>query len=128
MNAIIAIGIAVGLVLVLVGWTIQRAMARRGRAAAANVDLVQQLIDQGITAEVAQAEVAQAQAARKAATRAAGIKLAAVGGALFLAGIAATIAIAALARPGDHIYVSGSLFVFGLIALARGLSQALTAR
>jgi hypothetical protein len=124
----IAIGIVVTLVVVLVGWTIQRAVARRARTANANADIVQQLIQRGVAADVAQAQVAQAEAVRKAGARAAGIKLAVVGGVLFLAGVAITGATFALARPGDYYYVTSGLFVAGLITLARGLSQALTGR
>ena len=128
MNVPVAIGVVVTLVAVLVGWTIQRAVARRGRAANTTADLVQQLIHQGVAAEVAQAQVAQAEMARKALARADGLKLTAVGGALFLLGVAITGATYALARPGDYYVVTTGLFVFGLITVARGLSQALTAR
>ena len=69
----------------------------------------------------------QAEAARTAAARGAGLKLVAVGGALFLLGVAITGATYALARPGDYYYVTSGLFVFGLITLGRGLSQALSA-
>src|SRR5690349_17606633 len=100
MNVVIAIGVVVTLVAVLIGWTIQRAMARRGQAANAKADLVQQLIHQGVAADVAQAQVAQAEAARKAMARAAGLKLAAVGVGLFLAGGAITGITYALARSG----------------------------
>jgi hypothetical protein len=127
MNVAIAIGIVVTLVVGLVGWTIQRAVARRARAAKANVDLVQQLIHQGVAADVAQAQVAQAEAVRKAATRAAGMRLAAIGFVLFSAGVAIIIITFALARPGDH-YVTGGLLASGLIALARGLAQVLAGR
>jgi hypothetical protein len=128
MNVAIAIGIFVTLVVVLVGWTIQRAVARRARAANTTADLVQQLLDQGVAADIAQDQVMRAEAARKAAARAAGFKLAAVGGALFLAGAVITGATFALARPGDYYVVTGGLFVFGLITLGRGLSQALAGR
>jgi hypothetical protein len=128
MNVVIAIGVVVTLVVGLVGWTIQRAMARRAQAANAKADQVQQLVQQGVAADVAQAQVAQAEAARAAALRAAGLKMAALGGVLFIAGVAITGATFALARPGGYYYVTSGLFVFGLIALARGLSQALTGR
>ena len=127
MNVVIAIAIFVTLVVGLVAWTIQRAVARRAQGANTNADLVQQLIDQGVAADIARAQVAQAEAARKAAARAAGLKLAAVGLVLFLAGVLIISGAFALARPGDN-YVTGGLFVSGLIALARGLSQALIGR
>jgi hypothetical protein len=128
MNVAIAIGIVVTLLIVLVGWTIQRAVARRAQAATTTANLVQDLIHQGVAPDAAQAQVAQAEAARKAAARAAGLKQAAVGGALFLAGAAITGVTFALAQPGDYYVVTGGLFVAGLIVLGRGLSQALTGR
>jgi hypothetical protein len=129
MNVVIAIGVVVTLVVVLIGWTIQRAVARRGQAANDSADLVQQLINQGVAADVAQAQVVQAEAARKAMARGAGLKLAAVGIGLFLAGLAITGVTYAVARSGgSYYYVTTGLFVGGLITFGRGLSQALTAR
>jgi len=128
MNVAIAIGVFVTLVVGLVGWTIQRAVARRARTASSNADIIQQLIHQGVDADVARAQVAQTEAARKAAARAAGTKLAAVGLVLFLAGVTITSSTFALAQPGGYYYVTGGLFVFGLIALARGLSRVLIGR
>jgi hypothetical protein len=129
MNVTIAIGIFVTLVVVLVGWTIQRALSRRARDSSDIADAIQQLVRQGVSAEVAQTQLVQAASAQKAAARKGGLKLAALGVGLFAAGVAMTNLSYTLAwLTGDRYMITTGLFVAGVVALGVGLSRVLTGR
>jgi hypothetical protein len=129
MNVTIAIGIFVTLVVVLIGWTIQRAFAKRARASNANADAVQQLVRQGVSAEVAQTQAVQSASAQKAAARKGGLKLAAIGIGLFAAGIVITNLSYTFAwLTGDRYIVTTGLYLAGVFALGVGLSRVLTGR